>query len=88
MWLFQRKFLGQREQNQNEEFLSAHFSFLFQGLNHRLNGFYRPHVFFNGNTHDIFLNINAKKRKKAKCIQSNDKPISAVGKSRLKAGVE
>ena len=53
-----------------------------------LSGFYRLRIVLSGNTHDIFLNVNAKKRKKGKCMQSNDKRFSAaqiraIGKSRL-----
>ena len=52
-----------------------------------LSGFYRSRVFLGGNKHDIFFNVNAKKAKKAKCVQSNDKcilaaQIRAIGKSR------
>ena len=40
------------------------------------SSFYRPGVFLSGNTYDIFFNVNAKKKTKTKCMQSNDKRIS------------
>ena len=53
-----------------------------------LGGFYRLGVFTCRNTPDMFFNANAEKEKKAKCMQSNNKCISAAqarltGKSRL-----
>ena len=52
-----------------------------------LSGFYGLRVFLSGNTHDIFFNVKAKKKKK--CLQSNNKRISAaqirvIGKSHLR----
>ena len=35
-------------------------------------------LFISGNKSDIFFEVNAKLRKKAKCLQSNDKRVSAA----------
>ena len=63
----------------------------YQDVTVYLSGFYRSRVFSSGNIRYIFFNMNAKK--KAKCMQSNDKRISAaqirvIGKIRLGAEID
>ena len=47
-------------------------------IQYRLKRHFRSRVFLSGNTHNIFFHVTGKKEEKAKCMQSNDKRISAA----------